>query len=324
MKNKIKIILSLRHLYSKIIKPKVLPAPPRETNKSKIQEIIYNKIIEGKPLMIARFGSIECDVCENIKYTFYKKRSNLRFICWHGQPNFINPFVVPLFSKNAGFFPSDNEEALKKFYELMVDCMPDVDVLQSWCYNERFFSKELKNAIKVDREISTPLLTDKPWTLALKDKKVLVVHPFAETIVNQYKRIDKVFPTTTILPQFELKVLKAVQTAGGNKTNFKDWFEALKYMENEIDKIDFDICLLGCGAYGFPLASHIKRRGKQAIHLGGGLQLLFGIKGRRWETVSEYIDKFPYAKTYYNEYWVRPSKEETPINAKGVENSCYW
>lgn len=314
----------LRHQYARLFKPKVLPAPPREMNKDVIQKIIYDKIIEGKPLMVARFGSIECDVCENVRYTYYKKRSNLRFICWHGQPNFINPYVVPLFSKNAGFFPSDDYNALRQFYELMVDCMPDVDVLQSWCYNERFFAEELRNAIKVDREISTPLLTKRPWTLALKGKKVLVVHPFADTIKSQYARIDKVFPNDVILPEFDLKVLKAVQTAGGNKTKFKTWFDALQYMEDEIDKMDYDVCLLGCGAYGFPLASHIKRKGKQAIHLGGGLQLLFGIKGRRWETVSEYLDQFPYAKTYYNEYWVRPSADETPINAEGVEGSCYW
>lgn len=33
--------------------------------------------------------------------------------------------------------------------------------------------------------------------------------------------------------------------------------------------------------YGFPLAAHVKHKGKQAIHLGGTLQLLFGIKGNR-------------------------------------------
>lgn len=317
-------VMFLRHQYSKVFKPKVLPAPIREMNKDIIQKIIYDKIIEGKPLMVARFGSIECDVCENVRYTYYKKRSNLRFICWHGQPNFINPYVVPLFSKNAGFFPPDDHKALCRFYELMVDCMPDVDVLQSWCYNERFFAEELKNAIKVDREISTPLLTKRPWTLALKGKKVLVVHPFANTIKSQYARIDKVFPNDVILPEFDLKVLKAVQTAGENKTKFKTWFDALKYMEDEIDKIDYDVCLLGCGAYGFPLASYIKRHSKQAIHLGGVLQLLFGIKGKRWETNSGYINDFPYAKTYYNKYWVRASVEETPDKANNVENGCYW
>ena len=99
-------------------------------------------------------------------------------------------------------------------------------------------------------------------------------------------------------------VLKAVQTAGGNQTEFKDWFEALEYMEQEIDKIDYDIVLLGCGAYGFPLAAHCKRMGKQAIHLGGVLQLLFGIKGKRWETVSEYQDQFPYTQTLIIFYYV--------------------
>lgn len=49
-------------------------------------------------------------------------------------------------------------------------------------------------------------------------------------------------------------------------------------MKDEIDKQDYDIALIGCGAYGFPLAAHIKRSGKKAIHLGGALQLLFGIK----------------------------------------------
>ena len=146
MSNKIKLTMKLSHLYRIIHgETPTPPAPPREMNKEVIQRIISNKILEGKPLMVARFGSIECDVCENIRYTFYKKRSNWKFICWKGQPNFINPYNTPLFSKNAGFFPSNNNNALKKFYELMIDCMPDVDILQSWCHNERFFSEELRS-----------------------------------------------------------------------------------------------------------------------------------------------------------------------------------
>ena len=318
------LIMHLRSLYSRVFLPKVLPGPPCEMDKERIMQIVSEKILEGKPLMFARFGSIECDVCENVKYTLHEKRSNWKFIRWRGQPNFINPYVTPLFSKNAGFFPSDSVDHLERFYQLMVKCMRDVDILASWCHNEMDFKEELKNAIKVDRETSTPLLTDNPWTLALEGKKVLVVHPFAETIKSQFKKIDKVFPNATIWPDCQLDVMKAVQTAGSNKTQFKDWFEALEWMENEIDKRDYDICLLGCGAYGFPLAAHIKRKGKQAIHMGGGLQLLFGIKGRRWETIDLFKNQFPYAKTYYNEFWVRPSIEETPPNAEGVEGSCYW
>lgn len=324
--NKVDWVMKMRHLYSILNGPlKVPSAPSREMDKEKIQQIVYDKILEGKPLMVARFGSIECDICENIRYTFYKKRSNLKFMQWKGQPNFINPYIIPLLSKNAGFFPADNIDALKKFYHMMVECMPLVDILNSWCYNEEDFSEELQNAIKVDRERMTPLLTQNPWTRALKGKKVLVVHPFAETIKAQYARRKLLFPNNPdILPEFDLMVMKAVQTAGGGKSEFNTWFDALDYMEHEMDSYDYDICLIGCGAYGFPLAAHAKKKGKQAIHLGGVLQLLFGIKGRRWETVSEYIDEYPYTKTYYNEYWVRPSLEETPQNAQGVEGSCYW
>ncbi|MGG6498696.1 UNVERIFIED_CONTAM: hypothetical protein NY603_37795, partial [Bacteroidetes bacterium 56_B9] len=79
-----------------------------------------------------------------------------------------------------------------------------------------------------------------------------------------------------ILPAFDLQTIKAVQTIGNYiDSRFNTWFDALEFMKNEIDKREYDICLLGCGAYGLPLAAHIKRTGKKAIHMGGSLQLLF-------------------------------------------------
>lgn len=322
----IKIIFSLRRLYSVVFKPShVYYTLYCERDKNTIQKIIYDKIRSGSPLMIARMGSIEMDVCENIKYTFYKRRSNLKFIMWKGQPNFMNLHLLSLFHKNAGFYPSNDENALKRFYQLMINCMREVDVLGSWLYNETEFSHEFVKSIKVDRERMTPLLTREPWTRALQGKKVLVIHPFAESIKRQYSRREKIFPNNPdILPEFDLYVLKAVQTAAGEHSIFEDWFEALNFMKREMDKIDYDVCLIGCGAYGFPLAAYAKECGKQAIHLGGVLQLLFGIKGKRWETDEGYIKVHPYANTYYNEYWIRPSAEECPIDAESVESGCYW
>lgn len=320
------IVMRLRSLYGKTFHPKdIFFTDYSEKSRDKIQQIIYDKIIEGKPLMVARMGSIELDVCENIKRCFFSKSSNIAFIRHKGQPNFLNPFLLPLFHKNAGFFPEDNVGMLIKFYELMLTCMKEVDVLGSWRPNEIMFKNELKNSIKVDRERMTPLLTERPWSKALRGKKVLVIHPFAKTIESQYKNREFLFPgNPDILPEFHLMTLNAVQTAGGATSNFANWFKALEYMEHEIDKIDYDVVLIGCGAYGFPLAAHCKRMGKQAIHLGGVLQLLFGIKGKRWETDPGYIKDFPYASTYYNEYWRRASKEETPQRADVVEDGCYW
>jgi hypothetical protein len=97
-----------------------------------------------------------------------------------------------------------------------------------------------------------------------------------------------------------------------------DWFEALKHMEDEISQLDFDIALIGCGAYGMALAAHVKRMGKQAVHLAGWTQMLFGIYGNRWLR-----DQPAYAK-FINGYWIRPSESEKPKGAEKVEGGCYW
>jgi len=167
----------------------------------------------------------------------------------------------------------------------------------------------------------------KPWTSALKGKRVLVIHPFAETIDKQYhnyrtKIFEKKFKCDDILPEFDLITLKAIQTINFNSESqkYKDWFEALNFMVKQCEKIDFDVAIIGCGAYGLPLATAIKQMGKGAIHLGGATQLLFGIMGKRWE-VEGYKEIFDQIK---NEYWTRPLPEEKPQNADQIENGCYW
>ena len=125
------------------------------------------------------------------------------------------------------------------------------------------------------------------------------------------------------MPDFELHVIPAIQSIKGSNPQFSNWFDALHFMEEQIDNINYDICLLGCGAYGFPLAAHIKRNGKKAIHIGGALQLYFGIKGKRWEGNGYQSELNNYSRLF-NQYWIRPSAEETPSSANNVENSCYW
>lgn len=315
-------VLFLRGVYKRLFPIKEMPVPPCEKNKDKIQSTIKELIESGKPLMVARFGSIELTSLENALY-IKEKRSIWNYICWRGEPNYLHETQASFLCNNAGFFPMPTEKTMLRFLELMREDMLQVDVLGSWRYNECCFEKELSRSIKVDRELMTPLLTEHPWTATLKGKRVLVVHPFAETIEMQYKHREMLFPNTDILPEFTLYTLKAVQTQAGTPSPFKDWFEALQYMKSEIDKIDYDICLLGCGAYGFPLAAHCKRMGKQAIHLGGVLQLLFGIKGKRWEVEGTYKTTYNYM-SYYNEHWVRPLESEKPQNANSVEDGCYW
>ena len=128
------------------------------------------------------------------------------------------------------------------------------------------------------------------------------------------------------LPEFELKTYKPLMTVGNLKDDrFDNWFEALYFMSEEIQNIDFDIALLGCGAYGYPLAAEIKRGGRQAVHMGGAIQLMFGIMGKRWDGTRPGSDgrmREDVAR-YYNDDWIYPI-EEKPADADKVEYGPYW
>jgi hypothetical protein len=176
------------------------------------------------------------------------------------------------------------------------------------------------NAALVDLDCLEPFRFSNPWSSRLAGQKVLVVHPFVESIRKQYEgKRHLLFPSREVLPDFELKTLKTVQSIAGAKVDFATWFDAYRHMCDEIAKVDFDICIIGAGAYGLPLASFAKQLGKQAIHLGGVTQILFGIKGQRWE--REYADS---TAKLFNEHWVRPLPSETPANKDNIEKSCYW
>ena len=165
----------------------------------------------------------------------------------------------------------------------------------------------------------------KPWSSALKGRKVLVIHPFDESIKKQYMKnrehiFEQIYRADDILPEFDLITLKAVQTLAGEKDNrFSTWFDALDWMKEQCHKIEFDVALIGCGAYGFPLAAEIKRMGKTVIHLGGATQLMFGIMGTRWE-----LENPEFCKNVANKYWVRPMEMERIAHADKVESACYW
>ena len=287
--------------------------------------LIYNALISEKPFMIARFGSTELACLSNYIGITNEKNQYLNYITGKSNPWWWEINIINQMQDWSGFFPPRTNK-IEQFCELLLEDMKEVDLLGSWLEDERYFSNHI-TYFKVHLRNLEPFWSEKPWTRALYGKRVLVVHPFAETIKSQYLNREQLF-VKEILPAFDLFVIPAVQTIANNKSDFTTWFDALHYMKNEIDKVDYDICLIGCGAYGFHLAAHVKRSGKKAVHLGGALQLLFGIKGKRWEDPNYGVQKWgiPYGSytNLLNDYWVRPNSKETPINAAIVENACYW
>jgi glycosyltransferase involved in cell wall biosynthesis len=274
--------------------------------------------LHRNPVLIAKFGTNELNV---ILYNILK-RSDFSWWCDNltGRRHSIECELTGLLT-NMGFFPADLEYT-KKFTDIYLKDAKNIDILGSYIWAEKYISEYLLNSKRINLEgYYAPFLWKNPWTKYLKGKRVLVVHPFTDSIAKQYERREKLFENKDVLPEFaDLKLIKSVQSIAGTTPdlNLHTWYEAIQFLEDKISSVDFDIALIGAGAYGLPLAAYIKRMGKDAIHLAGWTQMLFGIYGNRW------INDQPKFAKFINKYWIRPSDSEKPTNFTKVENGCYW
>jgi len=161
----------------------------------------------------------------------------------------------------------------------------------------------------------------RPWTYELLGKKVLIIHPFVETFQEQMKKGWSFYEDRSIFqPGQELLYYKAYNTLANNRIH-KNWFETFRLMCADLKGLDFDIALLGCGGYGIPLCSYIQGTlKKSALYVGGGLQLLFGVNGKRW--LNQPIIKRESDRQ--GSLWTRPSEAERPQGNTMIEGGCYW
>lgn len=269
-------------------------------NNEQTDAYIKSLFEDNKPMMVSRIGSTELRVLHD----FYKKRPYSKH----------NRYTIEAFS---GVSPADDDH-LNRFAKLYFDDISEIDLLGVW-FNpfEDVVSNEFCPHAKLTKLRNLePYFSEKPWSAYLKGKKVLVINPFHKSITEQYKKRDKLFKDKNILPEFDLITYRPVVSSGGIK-EFKSWFEALKSMEHDISKIDFDIAIIGAGAYGLPLAAFIKRLGKKAFHLGGATQILFGVLGKRWEDNPDFKD-------FFNDEWRKPMDSEKEVGAEISGKTSYW
>lgn len=284
-------------------------------------EAIRRKIESGEPFLASRIGTSELEalvtyVLSNLHSDYFGQKvlQYLRGVIpkfwWHGG-------IIKCLENNAGMFSTAGDGLLQFAGKVLNDCR-SVDVLGSWNNDEKYLEKYLAKSIKIPLVDLEPYYNSPPWSMALENRKVLVIHPFESSIQEQYAIREELFKNKDTLPKFYLITYQPIQNLAGNiDPRFTTWTEALEFMCKEISGLDFDIAIIGAGAYGLPLGAFIKKMGRQAIHLGGATQILFGIKGARWE-----VD--PFFRELFNEKWIRPRAEETPAGASKVEGGCYW
>ncbi len=269
---------------------------------------IYRNLMEGKPFAYCRYSYTEMDIMTHattqrlffIPMTRVMKR--LYIFCGEGESNYRGAL---------------------RYANLMSDAFGQADMLGIWrnlhMGDALLELQDMQPLVYLSRaEGVEPFRYKTPWSLALKGRKVLVVSPFCEQIKYQYSRKELIWEDKNVLPDFTLETENAIwYYAGKRDERFSNWFEAFDFLYESIMSHDFDVAILGCGYFGFALAAKIKQAGRQAIHMGGATQLLFGIKGKRW-------DNNPNINRYYNEYWIRPDEKLRPEDDKNLDDGCYW
>ena len=219
----------------------------------------------------------------------------------------------------SGIFPVE-VGSLSRFAECYRSALANLDILAFWPteFQAALVRDLAPRPILVERLALEPFLWPDPWSEGLSGKKVLVVHPFKESILHQYNHNrSKLFEDPRVLPEFDLQVIRAPQCAGGQLDGFSSWFQAFEYLKSVVLASKFDVAIVGCGAFGLPLTSAIKRSGRKALHLAGATQLLFGVTGKRWLQHAFY-------KPFFNEYWCRPLESDLTPSRELIDEACYW
>lgn len=164
-------------------------------------DIISKHLLSNKPELICRFGTLELEtVRQFLKYKGSK---------YYGKKDVIyNNYHREWFYNTAGFFPVDDYN-MTSFACEQLRIIPHIDVLLA--RSEKFELEVCDKYLNPDAQLanchyaSYPIFSQRPWTQHLKGKKVLVIHPFVETIKKQYEKRHLLFEKPDLmLPDFEM------------------------------------------------------------------------------------------------------------------------
>ena len=97
--------------------------------------------------------------------------------------------------------------------------------------------------------------------------------------------------------------------------------DSIRLLENVAEQMagrDFDVALIAASGLGIPLAVQAKRLGKIGISLGGHLQALFGVVGRRWR------EREDWARDYITPDWIDMPDPRAGWSVTGADGGAYW
>jgi len=302
----------IKTLNNKLLSPKVKPNSAFYY-KPLIQKSEALNLLNGSKngCAFAKIGTTELQALENIerKMTFgipslsWKKASQRLFL-------------------ESGVFPKTRKQ-FDEFIEIYQKSIAGLDGITLWqedpflsAFEHEIAAKHCPLALKLQSTVFWPFSV-LPF---LSDLKWLVVSPFVRSMQKQLPNMKNIFKKFSWADSIEgiqrsCQFVRCPLFSYMEPSPFQTWSQGLEKLLEQILVHEFDLAIVGAGAWSLPLVTEIKNAGRKAMHFGGATQLFFGIRGKRWDH---------YIYDHLNEYWIRPLPGDTPKGHKVKEDGCYW
>lgn len=229
-----------------------------------------------------------------------------------------------------GIFPSD-KEAMLAYGELHARASADLDFiglvggrLEADLLEQLQLSGQTISLLELEPDRSIPDQSDQCYLPVLRDQRVLLISSIAELLCARanadtfeavWAKTGKRWfaPTQVTALQFPYTYAHDTQCRFGSSQNLLHW------ILEQINPAEFDVALIAGSSLGIPIAAAIKAMDRCAIALGGSLQVLFGVGGKRWWTDANW------QRDYITPAWVSVPAELVPkVDGLFVDDGAYW
>ena len=286
-------------------------------------------------------AKMECLVRSNVTFLVGRPSMGSEVLAaWYVQQERPLPAsVVRSLASNAGVTTRD-EGSAARYARAYADSLLASDLVVRWDHSRfpAFHSRpgthdkidallDAVNArsVVITHEALEPVLlatyTGRSWMPSLVGKRVLVVCGNANEMRRQVLRFQN--PGRSLFGGMGTQVLPSgidfvfakppINIAVHNKDT--DWTASLASLEAKVASLQFDVALVACGGIGMLFCAGLKRRGRSCIYSGGSLQLQFGVRGKRWNSMTEY------RILMRSENWTHARQ---PPLAHTIEGGAYW
>ena len=279
------------------------------------QDDLVEAINGGAEFSLVRPGKFE----NQVLIEFFERRCNPDPRKWHGYRR------ETLFraANNAGVLAKTSRQ-IDNFAFSHLNAIRGADAMVTFPWTEWLAATPAVRHLRpIEHEAFNPInavLADiEPWTKSLKGKKVAVVSSFSDSIARQVRRLHSVSLANVLFENCEIIPIPSPVTFAGAQSE-SSWEIGFQRLTERVSSVDYDVLLASAGAYGPLITDFAKTSSRVGIHVGGVLQLFFGISGRRWGPLVQGISN--HLGGLQN--WVAPQRTERPPKFRSVESGAYW